>query len=167
MRVRADPRIFVGETPGLNGGAGGMLCTRTNYVAVNFGLPLKVFEGGLSVLAHGKRYVEFRDVNLKPESSQARDIHADSFRVEIESGNVHLQTHSIDGDATPLEIADHGINCVRFVIEALGFGFVVKQERLRVSFVCPPEGLLDVSGRMVREADPGVVIPRRVFDPDV
>ena len=52
LRVRADPGIFVGESPGLDRRASRMREASDGYISVNFRLALQVFGPGLSICIH-------------------------------------------------------------------------------------------------------------------
>src|SRR6266581_966939 len=59
VRMRTNPRIFVGESPGLYCGAALALQTGANDTAVNFGLTKKVFVLGYAIRVDGQRHVQF------------------------------------------------------------------------------------------------------------
>src|SRR5258708_5365922 len=72
--VGADPGIFVGEAPGLNGGATGTLQACSYDGAINLSLPGQVIFRGCSIGVYRQGDVEFRDVDLDAECGQARNI---------------------------------------------------------------------------------------------
>jgi hypothetical protein len=76
VRVGSDPRVLVGESPGLNRGAARSLQACPNHATIDRSLAKKVFVPGQATGVQGQGYVEFRDVNLDSQRAQARDIGA-------------------------------------------------------------------------------------------
>jgi hypothetical protein len=85
---------------------------RLNNLAIDFSLVKKVAVARCPIRVHWQRHVEFRDMNLKPQGSQARDVGGDGGGIEFQVRNMHLQTHPIDGHAALFEGLHHRVDCV-------------------------------------------------------
>src|SRR5437660_60597 len=75
--------------------------------------------------------------------------------------DVHLKSNAIDGDSALPEIADHCVDRVRLGVYYLCPGLVVKQQSLRIGFMCPAETALNVGAAVCSQADSGLVEPER------
>ena len=117
--LRPDPGILVGEAPGLNRGAVRILQTRPNHALVGVCLAPKIFGSMYALRIHGQSDVKFRDVNLQSQLGQTLNVGGDSAGIVVEAGKVQLQSDAIDRNATVLEIPDHGIDRVGFVVEGV------------------------------------------------
>jgi len=58
--------------------------------------------------------------------------------------DVHLQPHAINRNAALPEIANHGIDRVRFGIRGLGFRVVIKEQCLRIGLMSRAEAAFDI-----------------------
>lgn len=75
--------------------------------------------------------------------------------------DVHLKADPVDGNVLAFERANHGINCIRLFVDLLGFGFVVKEQRVGIGLASPAEALREVVRVLIRIADPGLIVPER------
>ena len=77
MRMRADPGILVGETPGLKCRAARMREARPGDLPVDLCLSRQVLRRGSSIRVDRERHIHLGDVHLHPESSKALDVLGD------------------------------------------------------------------------------------------
>ena len=159
MRVGPDPRVFVGESPGLNRGAAWILQACPDHSAIDLSLMKKIVVPGHATGVNREGYIEFGDVNLQTQRGQARDVSGDGCGGEIKLRNMHLQADSVDSDPAVLEILHHGVDGIGFAIEAFATVFVIEEQRLWVGVMRPAKGLLDVGRALVRQSDAGLVVP--------
>src|SRR5579863_4752796 len=164
-RMTADPRVLIGKTPGLDGGAAWILQAHLRHSPIDPGLTPKVSVERLARGTHRYRDIEFCNVNLQPQRSESRNVCGDCSSIELEIRNVHLQADSVDGDAAPLEFFDHGVDCIGFTVQGLAFRLVVKKKSMRIGLTRPSECLDDVSRVSCRRVDARSVVPRRILEP--
>src|SRR5579864_5153635 len=88
VRVRSDPRVLVGEAPGLNRSAAWILQTSPYDAAIYLSLSKKIVAPGQAVGIHGQGDVEFRDVHLHSQRRQPRNVGRNCCSVKIKLRDV-------------------------------------------------------------------------------
>src|ERR1700722_4777611 len=74
VRMRTDPRVFVGESPGLNRRAAHTIQARSQDAPINVGLPVQVVFLGAPSRIHRQRDIEFGDVNPGAKGRKTRNV---------------------------------------------------------------------------------------------
>jgi hypothetical protein len=162
VRMRADPRIFIGESPHLNRCTARILQARRHHGPINVSLALQIFRRSITGSIDRQRNVKFRNVNLQAQRGQACNIRAHGSGVKIELRNMQLQPDAVDRNSALLEIFDHGINSIRLAVHPLALRLVVEKQSVRIGLVCPAKGLFHVGRAFSRESNSRLVVPRRV-----
>ncbi len=110
-------------------------------VGLGLGGQLLRLVGGAVLQAH----VHLGDVHLQAQRRQALYVGAQLGRGgRAIQPHVHLQAHSVDGDALLLQPLQQAVNGIRLFIQPFAFSVIVDQQRLRVGLAGPIKSHGDV-----------------------